>query len=43
MPVLQPRMIAPEFALKDFNGHEMCLSNFRNKKNVLIIFNRGFM
>jgi len=34
---------APEFKLRDFNGIEVSLSDFKNKKNVLLIFNRGFM
>ena len=34
---------APEFTLKDLNGNEVSLSDFRGKKNVLIVFNRGFI
>jgi peroxiredoxin len=33
---------APDFALTDFNGKEVRLSDFQNKKNVLLVFNRGF-
>jgi peroxiredoxin len=33
---------APDFALTDFNGNEVRLSDFQNKKNVLLVFNRGF-
>ncbi len=43
MLVLQPGMIAPDFVLNDCNGKEVRLADFRNKKNVLLIFNRGFM
>jgi peroxiredoxin Q/BCP len=34
---------APEFILDDFHGHEMRLSNFRGKKNVVLVLNRGFI
>ena len=33
---------APDFALPDFNGHSVALSDFRGRKNVLLVFNRGF-
>ena len=33
---------APDFTLADFNGNEVRLSDFQNKKNVLLVFNRGF-
>lgn len=29
---------APDFTLKDHNGHEVTLSSFRGKKNVLVVF-----
>ena len=34
---------APEFVLDDFNGMKVSLSDYKNKKNVLLVFNRGFM
>jgi peroxiredoxin len=34
---------APEFALPDFNGKIVSLSGFANRKNVLAVFNRGFI
>ncbi len=34
---------APEFALKDFRGNSVSLADFAGKKNVLLVFNRGFM
>jgi peroxiredoxin len=34
---------APDFALSDFKGNEVRLSDFRNIKHVLLVFNRGFM
>ena len=33
---------APDFTLMDFQGNEVRLSNFQGKKNVLLVFNRGF-
>jgi len=33
---------APDFTLSDFNGNEVQLSDFLGKKNILLIFNRGF-
>lgn len=33
---------APDFTLADLNGNEVSLSNFRGRKNVLLVFNRGF-
>jgi peroxiredoxin len=34
--------IAPDFELKDFNGKPVRLSNYCQKKNVFLVFNRGF-
>jgi peroxiredoxin len=34
---------APDFTLKDFTGSTISLSDFLGNKNVLIVFNRGFM
>ena len=34
--------VAPDFALADFKGNEIRLSDFRGSKNVLLVFNRGF-
>jgi len=34
---------APDFVLNDFNGKEVSLSAYRNRKNVLLVFNRGFL
>lgn len=33
---------SPDFTLNDFNGIRVSLSGFINKKNVLVVFNRGF-
>ena len=43
MPKLQVEVKAPIFVLNDFNGKKVHLDSFRNKKNVLLVFNRGFM
>ncbi len=34
---------APDFTLRDFNGDDVTLSNFYGKRNVVLVFNRGFM
>ena len=34
--------IAPLFSLPDFNGTMVSLSDFRNHKHVLLVFNRSF-
>lgn len=34
---------APDFALEDFSGNLVRLSDYRGKKNVFLVFNRGFM
>jgi peroxiredoxin len=33
---------APDFTLHDFHGNEIRLSDFRERRNVLLVFNRGF-
>ncbi len=33
---------APDLALKDFRGQMVRLSDFRGKKHVVLVFNRGF-
>lgn len=32
---------APDFTLEDLNGKRISLSDFRNKKNVVLVFYRG--
>lgn len=34
---------APEFKLENYRGQEIRLSDFKEKKNVLVVLNRGFM
>jgi len=33
---------APDFALQDFRGTEVRLSDFRGESHVVLVFNRGF-
>jgi len=34
---------ASDFVLNDFNNKKISLSDYRNRKNVLLVFNRGFI
>jgi len=34
--------VAPDFSLPDFSGTPVSLSDFRGRKNVLLVFNRTF-
>lgn len=34
---------APDFEIEDFKGNKFKLSNFRGKRNILIVLNRGFV
>ena len=42
MPKVERNSHAPEFTLSDFNGKSVSLSDFADRKNVLVVFNRGF-
>ena len=42
MSRVEMNQTAPDFKLADFNGNQVQLSDFQNKKNVLLVFNRGF-
>jgi len=42
MSIVELNKPAPDFTLKDFNGKEVNLSDFQGRKNVLLVFNRGF-
>lgn len=33
---------APDFVLEDMDGKRISLSDFRGKKNVVLVFNRGY-
>ena len=41
-PKPEVSMQAPDFTINDSNGREITLSAYRNKKNVVLVFNRGF-
>jgi len=43
MPHVTINTPAPDFTLKDFNDQVVRLSDYKGKKNVLLVFNRGFM
>jgi peroxiredoxin len=34
---------APDFELQDINGKNIRLSDYTKNRNVLLVFNRGFM
>jgi peroxiredoxin len=35
--------LAPDFVLDDYQGWSVRLSNYRGKKHVVLVFNRGFV
>ena len=43
MPQVALNAPAPDFALDDFRGQTVRMSDFRGKSNILLVFNRGFM
>ena len=43
MPQVSLNAPAPDFALKDFRGEMVRLSDYRGKMHVLLVFNRGFV
>ena len=43
MPKVDLNKPAPDFALEDFTGKNIKLSEFTGTANVLLVFNRGFM
>lgn len=42
MPKVSINTPAPDFALEDFEGNTVRLSDFKGKSNVMLIFNRTF-
>ncbi len=34
---------APDFVLEDFRGRPVRLSDYRGRKHVVLVFNRGFV
>jgi peroxiredoxin len=43
MPKVQLNTPAPDFSLDDYQGQTVNLSDYRGEKNVLLVFNRGFV
>jgi peroxiredoxin len=39
---IQLDQTAPDFTLLDVKGQQVRLSDFKYKRNVLLVFNRGF-
>jgi peroxiredoxin len=35
-------LLAPDFSVTDSEGRNIKLSDFKGKKNVMLVFNRGF-
>ena len=35
-------LTAPDFALQDTQGNPVRLSDYKNKRNVVLVFTRGF-
>jgi peroxiredoxin len=42
MSQITQKELAPDFTLADFQGNDVTLSQFRGKKHVVLVFNRGF-
>ncbi len=42
MSTIQLNTEAPDFELEDFNGKTVRLTDFYEKKHVVLVFNRGF-
>ena len=42
MQANKPYKIAPDFSLNDSEGRLVKLSEYKGKKNVMLVFNRGF-
>jgi len=43
MSSVEVKKNAPDFQIDDFKGEKFKLSDFKEKKNVLIVLNRGFV
>lgn len=42
MPKVNISSPAPDFTLQDYQGNPVSLSDYKEKQNVLLVFNRGF-
>lgn len=42
MPRVQLNTPAPDFALEDYHGNPVRLSELTTRANILLVFNRGF-
>ena len=42
MPKVAINAPAPDFTLEDYQGNRVTLSDYKDNKNVLLVFNRGF-
>lgn len=42
MSVVEVNLPAPDFSISDFEGNKVTLSEFKDKKNVILVLNRGF-
>jgi len=43
MSIIEVNKKAPDFEINDFKGDKFKLSDFKEKKNVLVVLNRGFV
>jgi peroxiredoxin len=43
MTRVQINTTAPDFALNDFRGEPVRLSDYQGRKHVVLVFNRGFI
>lgn len=42
MPKAQVNLPSPDFTLNDVTGNAVTLSSFKDSKQVVLVFNRGF-
>ena len=42
MPKVELNQVSPEITMDDLNSNLFSIINLRGKKNVLLVFNRGF-
>ena len=42
MPRVSLSQTAPDFSLPDYSGNQVSLSDYRGRKNILLVFNRTF-